>query len=270
MTTASRLHSYIQWTNRTASALRGQVDRENVDDLVLTPSYRRLAALLGSSSLNNSENPSIEGLLNAELAERFDELQRELTELEQQHRSWSSGWARRMVLDTNVYLKGPKIEDLRQADLKLDASQQLCLVVPSMVLDELDKLKSSNDKHVRWRAGLTSAVIYDRLRSDSTSPGVLREKDADGAEITIVYLPDPPGHRRLPIADDEIIRRTCTLVPLTKGNIGLITYDAGMALRSELVDLDTIRLVDPVEKEPEPEPPAPKQKRQGRSSQQPS
>ena len=197
------------------------------------------------------------------MTERVDELQKELKELEQQHKFWSSGTALRMVLDTNVYLKGPKIEDLRQADLTLDASQPLCLVVPSVVLDELDNLKSSNDKHVRWRAGLSSAVIYNRLRRNATSLGVLRERDAEGAEITIAYLPDPPGHQRLPIADDEIVRRTSALAPLTKDTIGLITHDAGMALRSELADLITIRLVDPVENEPEPERPAPKQKRQG-------
>ena len=39
------------------------------------------------------------------------------------------------------------------------------MLVPIVIVDELDRLKESKDKWVRWRAGYTLAVL-DRLFAD--------------------------------------------------------------------------------------------------------
>ena len=46
-------------------------------------------------------------------------------------------------------------------------------------------------------------------------------------EVVIEILLDPPGHVRLPIADDEIISRILASEPLAGRPIILVTYDTG-------------------------------------------
>jgi hypothetical protein len=90
-----------------------------------------------------------------------------------------------------------------------------------VVVDELDGLKQASDRHVRWRAGYTLAVL-DRAPRTGTGPARLREADFSAldtggiprGEITVEIMLDPPGHTRLPINDDEIIDRALAIRPL--------------------------------------------------------
>jgi hypothetical protein len=73
-----------------------------------------------------------------------------------------------------------------------------------VVVDEFDQLKESKDKHVRWRAGYTLAVL-ERLFAKSTNPAQLHAPGAlpaapDGrmrGEVKVELLFDPPEHIRL-------------------------------------------------------------------------
>jgi predicted ribonuclease YlaK len=174
------------------------------------------------------------------------------------------GWP--IVLDTNVYVKAPKLEELRQADLGFRENQPLRVVVPAKVLDELDNLKQQKDAHNRWRGGYTTAVIWDRLRDHPPHSAVEltpADQSLGRAEITLSYLPDPRGHDPLSLPDEEIIDRAHALSPYTSGGLTLVTYDAGMALRAQRSGLETKRLTDPVEREPEPDPSKPADLKQG-------
>ena len=113
------------------------------------------------------------------------------------------------------------------------------VLVPIVVVDELDRLEEGKDRHVRWRAGHTLGVL-DELFTSSAGQPCLRIGDFSAlqtggirrGEITMELVFDPPGHVRLPINDDEIIDRALAVEPLAARPVTLLTYDTGQSMRA--------------------------------------
>ena len=92
--------------------------------------------------------------------------------------------------------------------------QPIHLLLPILVIDELDRLKRSGQGQTRGRAQQTLAIL-DKKLTDPARPKVLRAEDftpvnegtggVNRGEVTMEVLFDPLGHTRLPIADDEIV-----------------------------------------------------------------
>jgi hypothetical protein len=70
--------------------------------------------------------------------------------------------------------------------------------------------------------------------------------------VTIEVVLDPPGHRRLPISDDEIIDRTLAIQSLAARPVPLITYDTAQSTRARGAGLKAVKLSVPLGPEPEP------------------
>ncbi|MFF4587231.1 PIN domain-containing protein [Streptomyces sp. NPDC001388] len=74
-------------------------------------------------------------------------------------------------------------------------------MVPMVVVDELDQLKESEDRHVRWRARSTPAVL-DRLFQQSTEQAVRTchqaAVGARGDSARLRHWPGDPRPRRGP------------------------------------------------------------------------
>jgi len=129
--------------------------------------------------------------------------------------------------------------------------------VPIAVVDELDGLKKSKDKHVRWRARHTLAVL-DRVFATSPWPALLVPEDFSAlgtgglprGQVTIELVFDPPGHVRLPITDDEIIDRALAIQPLAGRQVTLLTYDTGQSTRARNAGLRATKLTQPDEDQP--------------------
>ncbi len=201
-------------------------------------------------------------LLKAEFDERVRELEEAERALYQQIERWSREGTF-VVPDTSFYIRYPtKLENAVEEDdlfrhLDIPPFLPIHLLVPILVVDELDGLKQSGNKDVRWRAGYTLAVLDDRLK-DPTHPGKLRTEDTirqSGSQgfreaVSIEILFDPPGHTRLPIHDDEIIDRALAAQVLAGSDLAVITYDTGQSMRARAVGLKAVKL--DVERDPEP------------------
>ena len=132
------------------------------------------------------------------------------------------------------------------------------VLVPMVVVDELDGLKQSKDRHVRWRAGYTLAVL-DRLFAKTTGPARLHAAGAfppapDGrmrGEAMMELVFDPPAHVRLPINDDEIVDRALAIEPLADRKVTLLTYDTGQSTRARNAGLQVVKLSKDIGEEPE-------------------
>ncbi|MFC8094877.1 PIN domain-containing protein [Streptomyces sp. NPDC057301] len=164
-----------------------------------------------------------------------------------------------VVADTSFYIQHP--HKLKEADFPELLSVQgasVHLVVPMVVVDELDQLKESKDKHVRWRARYTLAVL-DQVFQQSTEQAVLHAPDAEElrrtglrrGEVTVQLMFDPPGHTRLPINDDEIVDRALAIKSLSGREATVLTYDTGQATRARVAGLRDLKLSMPVGDEPE-------------------
>ena len=163
------------------------------------------------------------------------------------------------VLDTSFYIEHEqKLEEADFAPLLSVRESDIHLIVPIVVVDELDGLKQSKDRHVRWRAGYTVAVL-DHVFASTTGPARLREDNFSAlgsgcipprGQIMMELLFDPPGHTRLPINDDEIIDRTLAIERLAAGHVTLLTYDTGQSTRARAAGLRVNKLSKDIGDEP--------------------
>ena len=171
-------------------------------------------------------------------------------------------WSRKgvfVVADTSVYIKHPeKFGEWDHREHAAALAEPIHLLVPIQVVDELDSLKESRTKPVRWRAGQSLAVM-NRIFVGTSFSATLQPEDWSAYErgeegnprgaLSAELLFDPPGHQRLPIADDEIIDRAAAVQALAGRQVTLLTYDTGMAMRARAAGLKDVRLDLPPEED---------------------
>jgi rRNA-processing protein FCF1 len=257
-TAHKRLLSYLEWTSNTVRMLGNQVSNADLAYLVLTKRYELL--LSGAGTLTGTEmevQRVVNGLVSLELDQRVEAFEEAVKALQAQIARWSLN-GEFVMPDTTVYIEHEQKLEASDFGPLIDMwGSPIRVLVPMVVVDELDRLKESKDKHVRWRAGYTLAVL-DRLFSKSTNPAQLHAAGAlppapDGrmrGEVKVELLFDPRGHIRLPTNDDEIIDRALAIEPLADRKVTLLTYDTGQSTRARNAGLQVVKLSKEVGEEP--------------------
>ncbi|WP_214103258.1 PIN domain-containing protein [Acrocarpospora catenulata] len=188
--------------------------------------------------------------MTLELDERESDLRTAIDELEQQAAHWGDGDAL-IVTDTGVFLNGPELPDLDLApDIDAAEGERIRLIVPMIVIDELDKLKLHNNKDVRSRARRAlrdiSRLVVDidrpNLLRDAEPPSVTPARGLRRGRVRIEIMFDPRGHIRLPINDDEIVDRALTVQSLAGREVWLAAYDTNQCLRARGAGLLPLQL----------------------------
>jgi hypothetical protein len=235
---------YFGWTDVAVVKLTPLVSAADVERLVQTTRYW---TLISSPSLGT---PQINSLIIRELDQRVADLDAAHNAVETQ----INKWARRggfVVPDTTFFVHNPETFD--KADyfelLGTTWRDPLHLIVPIIVIDELDSLKQSKGD-ARHRARLTLAILDRIFHGSPQEPHELRPPELRSinglsvptGELTIEILFDPPGHARLPINDDEIIDRALAVEPLAGRNVTLLTYDTSQSFRARSVGLHETKL----------------------------
>lgn len=241
--------AYNTWADEAVRSLRGRISSEDVDRLVLTKRYW----LLQSIEIYSYPVP---GMLRTEIGEREAAFKDAVWSLGEQIKHWSRD-AVFVVPDTSVCFNADKLEDWDVGAVLGTREAPVHLLFPMVVIDELDRLKEVKGD-ARWRASYTLAVL-DRVLSLGTTIGVLRPKDFTAlkvggiprGKVTVEIVLDPPGHVRLPIADDEIIDRALAIQSLAGREVIIITYDTGQSHRARMVGLKELKLSKPLGPEPE-------------------
>jgi hypothetical protein len=252
------LAAYIEWATLAVQQLGNQITAADLDHLVLTRGYERLLSAVGSmTGLDIGTQRVLNGLVSLELTQRVDALDGAIKALDAQIARWSRPGVF-VIADTSVYIEHEdKLKDLDLAPMLKIWEDPVHVIVPIVIVDELDGLKRSKTNYERWRAGYTLAVL-DRVFASSTGPAQLRAEDFSAlssggiprGEITIELVFDPPGHVRLPINDDEIIDRALVIQPLAGREVTLLTYDTGQSTRARAAGLHVLKLTHPIGDEP--------------------
>ena len=246
---------YLGWATDAVQRLRHVIADADIDRLVLNRRYYALLGCAGRLS-SNTEAPLVNGLVSLELTEREAAFQAAVKTLDAHLDRWESRGRWFVVADSSFYLNSdaPLADaDLHKA-LSLHTSEDIHLMFPIVVVDELDKLKESGKLHSRWRAGHTLGLLDQLL--DTGTTGTLRRRSlplppmpGDPAVrsevlgmITVEIVLDPPGHTRLPLADDEIIDRTVAIQRIAHRDVRLLTCDTGQATRGRLAGLKVTKL----------------------------
>jgi rRNA-processing protein FCF1 len=253
--TADRLTGYLEWAARSARMLHNRLRAADIDQLISTRGYDRLLSSVGNLVIADTGTQRvINGLLDMELQLRIEALDEIITDLNTRNPQWS-GDDLYAVLDTSVYIEhGDKLENLDIApQLTAFPDKRLHLLVPIVVIDELDGIKNKGDGIKRWRAAYTLGVVERIFSPKEPRRGYLRDGEygVRGA-VDMEILFDSPGHIRLPVNDDEIIDRTLAATPLAEKPVTLITFDTGQTLRAREAGVPVIKLTKPLGAEPEP------------------
>jgi hypothetical protein len=247
-------NAYIGWANDSARKLALEVRAAEIDRLILSKRYWHLQSMVEEGARGRLGN-----LLDAEFQERTRVLEDAVSTVKSEIVRWSRPGVL-VVADTSFYISHPqKIEEADVAALLPIWEEKVRILVPILVVDELDGLKESRQSDMRWRAGYTLAV-FDRILRVPTQPGSLRAEDfspidhATGGmprgEVTVEILFDPPGHGRLSIADDEIVDRALAAQTLGGRGVTFLTYDTGQAMRARYAGLKAVKLTKELGPEP--------------------
>jgi predicted ribonuclease YlaK len=119
----------------------------------------------------------------------------------------------------------------------------LTLVVPLIVIDELDNLKRTGTKEVRPRARGALKLIdgFFATRNDRLTIAV---PTIDHGGVSVRLLLDPPRHVRLPHADSELIDRAAPidLVDHISNPVIFVTGDTGAVIRARNAKVNVVKL----------------------------
>jgi hypothetical protein len=245
---------YLEWATDAARVLHSQISDRDLDHLVFT---RRYQALLGSCGTlaGTDQQRLVNGLVDLEITERIQAFGDAEAALAAQIERWSGReWF--VVADSSFYIHNP--DKLAYVDLHkvlgLPSGEHIRLLFPIVVVDELDGLKEGKQR-ARCRAPHTLGLLDETLAGSTF--GILRRADLisqDGAvrgEVNVEIVLDPPGHVRLPIADDEIIDRAVAIQALAAREVRLLTCDTGQHTRGRAAGLKVTKVPA---KDPGPEP----------------
>jgi hypothetical protein len=254
-----RVLAYLDWANNAVRMLGGQISSRDLGRLVLTDRYKLL--LTAAGTLTGTDTPTqrvVNGLLALELEERVAAFDAGITALQNQILRWS-GYEHCVMPDTSFYIHHPdKLEAVDPGKLLGDPHADFVVLVPMVIIDELDRLKETRDKQARWRAGYTLAVL-DRLFEDGKARAQLRRgetgpkaKVAPLGNVWIELVFETAGHVRLSDSDDEIIDRALSVEPLANRKVTLLTYVTGQSMRARNAGLQAVKLTRDLGDEPAP------------------
>lgn len=261
-TAHKRLLAYLEWASGAARMLRYQISEADLAALVLNKRYELLLSSSGGlASTEREVQRVVNDLVSLEMDQRVTDLDEAIKTLQSERQRWSR--AGDLVLpDSNFYIHHP--QKLEVADFAQAAGlpgTRAHVLVPMVIIDELDGLKRQNKQPARWRAGYTVAVLdrvfqnvgrgitVGQLRGDNIT--VTPQGEVMGlGEVTMGLLLDPPGHVRLPINDDEIVDRAVAVQTLADRDVTLLTYDTGMSTRARNAGLRVVKLQEDIGEEP--------------------
>ena len=222
---------YLQLIERMEFALSHQLVLDDVHRLLHTDRYWHVLDM-------DSATPRPYPLVNAEIESRMAALTEAADELAARIALWSGpeGW-HTTVLDTNVLVR---VEPPWQVPWpQIVGRDCVRLVIPLRVIEELEKLKYTNDTKVRQVVRKLVPQLESKLLDNGSDPIRLDPK------ITL-EVPVEPGLRDRPIHADEEILTTCESILQFTGRqeLTLVTDDTGMHLQARARGIATKRVPD--------------------------
>ncbi|MFE7856528.1 PIN domain-containing protein [Streptomyces sp. NPDC057403] len=175
------------------------------------------------------------GVFKQELNFQAWRLERAAQQIEAVRNVAQSGEGIVVVPDTNILIHCGEVQSI---DWKAAVgAESTHIIVPLVVVAELDELKRTlRDK--KERETIRTNIRQLRAALHGIKPGDVAQL-ADG--VTISVLPDPVGHRRLPINDEEICDRAALLKSF-RSPLMVATNDYNMQIRAMGFELSTIEV----------------------------
>lgn len=146
-----------------------------------------------------------------------------------------------VVPDTSAFLEGEYFTDLNWQALAEAGAQPVRLVVPVLVIEELDAHKRGRDRQ-RDRAVSVLRRLWELGGSDPE-----RIARIPGRAVTAEVFLDGAWHIRRPVNDDEIIERALAIAEITGREVILAAADFAMLYRASAAGLKAVLVTRPAE-----------------------
>ncbi|MEV6415330.1 PIN domain-containing protein [Kribbella sp. NPDC051718] len=216
---------YVRWATNAARSLGASLSHEDVNRLVLTQRHWVIQGL-------------VQGELSALLAVQLelDQAVAALSAAQDVLREQMSMWPKQdelgriIVPDTNIFLQHTdEFPDIDWAEaVKARGLESLHIVIPLVVIDELDRAKRNHTTKPRARQTLK---LLNKMALHPGRPVSLRESSQHGT-VDVRVLPEEVDHVRLADGDMEIVDVASALKDLTGLEVVLFTFDTGMVVRA--------------------------------------
>lgn len=231
------LVAYHTWVHTALDRLRPVVSYPELERLLLTPRHMQMLA-----TDQSVWTPQVRRMAVAELNDRRVVFERERDWLAREIDRWRKAPKNVVVADTNIYIEHPvEWDQIAWSSALGDPVGDVLLVVPIAVIDELDGLKRNPRTRNRARSALKklSETLGDRPEHDN----IVRASEPDRGNLSVTALFDPPGHVRLPIADDEIVDRARFVTLFVGHPVAFATLElSGADFRGRAAELRLVRL----------------------------
>lgn len=227
------LSRYLDWTEEAERMLGNAFALDVVSDLVHTDNYWALRA-------SSSDTPRLIALVLRELESRrrrYDSLVEALTK---ERRRWQHPSAMLVVPDTNMFLEeGAPFQDIEWPKA-VESQGNVRLVVPIVVVHELDRLKRQGNSTTAKLARAATRWLLETLplqQPNAQSLKLAADFPETHLEVHVEDLPTRPED-----ADGLIIRFARRLSQVSGQPTKLVTRDLGMRLRASLLGVDAVQL----------------------------
>jgi rRNA-processing protein FCF1 len=238
MPTDDPVEAYVHWATASVASLRPWLSADDVDSLIRTPAYWSALSMPFGTGKGAR-------LVNDEMTARRQQLERVIASIEEFNRRFHDVTPSTVVVpDTNVLLEHP--QQLADTDWHQVLTEHVRpldnvrLVIPLLVIDELDNAKRVKRTEQRARAVLKT--IYERFSPNIDALTVVRRQTEDRGNVSLEVLMEAPTHSRLPRPDDELVRVASQLSSFVPRPVVFTSYDTGAALRAAAAGLAHIRL----------------------------
>lgn len=222
--------AYLDWVDGADGQLRSVFADHEAADALVSRAYWEIQRL-------SDATPGAWQVLRREIrsqAGRLRAMQHQLAELHE----FVERPGDLVVLDTSALIQGEWFEHY-DWPAELDVGPVVRLVVPIVVIEELDDLK---DRERRPRVRDRSRRLLRRFRELGVPQGPAPIRD----DVTIEIFVDDDWHRRLSNNDGEIIEQAKLLEALTGRPARLVCIDAAMEVRGcrRGLNVTAMRMVD--------------------------
>lgn len=224
-------HGLRLWATESEQRLRFLLPRPEIERLVYTQRCRTVLA---------NPTDSARDLASAELADAVHRWTDEVNSVTAARARWQGGH-QLVGIDTNalVHSAYPPEETDWHTLLNIPPDTAIKIVLPMAVIDEVDRLKRNANQNTRTRARHCTRLLATLFDPNRTHTLDVWAPDAALTEDTTVaiLLDPPPPYTRLPIVDDELVRRLATIKALANARVVLASEDWGTRLRASAAGL---------------------------------
>lgn len=224
----SVLDDYVKWVPDSERKLVRYFVRADVESFLYTPRY-------WDARRYSIAPEQLIAALNGELAARVADLLEVRECLSRQHERYGALVSPVLVPDTNAFVHYTFFTEAAWPELA--NASNIHMVVPLVVVEELDRLKFSRDSKVADRARKVIRAL-DRLLA---SGAVRAELPGRGS---IEVMSEEPDHDRLPTVDSEIVHVCEELDDLAPASVSVVTGDLGMKVRARSLDVRVLNIPD--------------------------